>query len=118
MLTWKSRRWVVIPALFFSLLISSQVPAQEPGQGSPGSRDAHAGDPAAGQQVFQRNCSGCHDPSSTEAMMGPGLKGVSARKTEAEIREQVAAGTEMMPGFGDKLTEKEMNDLIAYLKTH
>jgi mono/diheme cytochrome c family protein len=93
------------------------VQAQESGQNQQTAEKSSAGDPAAGQIVFEDSCSMCHDPKSTEMMIGPGLKDVSKRKSEAEIREQIASGSDMMPPFANKLSEEEINNLVAYLKT-
>jgi mono/diheme cytochrome c family protein len=83
---------------------------------------------AAGKVLFEKNCILCHNADSAAKKIGPGLKGVLKNKelpashrpaTEASAREQIETGDPAtgMPAFGAKLSETEINDLIAYLKT-
>lgn len=82
------------------------------------------GDPAKGKTVFE-NCAVCHRADSTEAKMGPGLKGLFKRAklkngqkvTETTVLARIDEGGGGMPGYKDMLTDGEKNDLIAYLKT-
>jgi cytochrome c len=84
-----------------------------------------AGDAIKGKDVFESNCSVCHNADSTEKKMGPGLKGVFKREklnngkkpTEANIRALINAGGNGMPSYADMLTDEEKNDVVAYLKT-
>src|SRR5581483_11178028 len=63
------------------------------------------GDAGRGKQVFEENCSLCHDPTSDQAGIGPGLKGLfqwpphklsdgteHAKHTVELIRKQVTQG--------------------------
>ena len=83
-----------------------------------------AGDAAKGKEVFEQ-CAVCHNPDSTEKKMGPGLKGlfkhdkmVNGKKpNEANVRAKVDEGGNGMPAYKDMLSDKEKDDLIAYLKT-
>jgi len=83
------------------------------------------GDAAKGKTVFDGNCAVCHNADSTEAKMGPGLKGLFKRDklksgkkvTEANVLARINDGGGGMPGYKDMLTDGEKNDLIAYLKT-
>jgi mono/diheme cytochrome c family protein len=84
-----------------------------------------------GEKVFQQNCAMCHYADQTKTKIGPGLKGLFEMKelpyahkptTEANVRDQVEKGNLQgkpmpMPGFGDKLSKTDMDDLMAYLKT-
>jgi cytochrome c len=84
-----------------------------------------AGDATKGKDVFESNCSVCHNADSTEKKMGPGLKGVFKREklnngkkpTEANIRALINAGGNGMPSYADMLSDDEKNDVVAYLKT-
>ena len=84
-----------------------------------------AGDAAKGKDVFESNCSVCHNADSDEKKMGPGLKGLfkkakltnGKKPTEANVRAQIDQGGNGMPAYSDMLTAAEKNDLIAYLKT-
>jgi mono/diheme cytochrome c family protein len=78
-----------------------------------------------GRTLFLSRCASCHDPLSTNTIMGPGLKGllknptlpVSKNPATAEsVRFQLRQPMGRMPSFA-YLSEDEMNDLIAYLNT-
>jgi mono/diheme cytochrome c family protein len=78
-----------------------------------------------GRTLFLSRCSSCHDPLSTNTVVGPGLKGlfrnpalpVSKNPATAEsVRFQLRQPMGRMPSFA-YLSEEEMNDLIAYLNT-
>lgn len=83
-----------------------------------------AGDAAKGKEVFEQ-CAVCHNADSTEKKMGPGLKGlfkhdkmVNGKKpTEANVRAKIDEGGNGMPPYKDMLSDKEKDDLLAYLKT-
>lgn len=92
------------------------------------------GDPDAGQQIFNsQGCSGCHS-TGTDSVVGPGLadvwdragdrvEGLSAAEYIREsIREPDAFVVEDFPNamqaFPESdISESEMQDLIAYLRT-
>src|SRR5947209_14809933 len=86
---------------------------------------ADKAEPAAGKKVFEARCSDCHNADSKEEKVGPGLKGVkdgtlpSGRKsTHDNILGFVEQKTAYeMPAFGDLLSEKEKEDVIAYVLT-
>jgi cytochrome c2 len=78
-----------------------------------------------GRILFASRCAGCHDPLSTNTIIGPGLEGVlknpvlpiSKHPATAEsIRFQLRQPMGRMPSFA-YLSDDEMNDLIAYLNT-
>jgi cytochrome c2 len=83
-----------------------------------------AGDAAKGKEVFEQ-CAVCHNADSDEKKMGPGLKGlfkhdkmVNGKKpTEGNVRAKIDEGGNGMPQYKDMLSDKEKDDLIAYLKT-
>ena len=75
-----------------------------------------AGDAEKGKEVFQQ-CAVCHNADSAEKKMGPGLKGLFKRKTEAKVRSKVDEGGNGMPAYKEMLSVAERNDLIAYVKT-
>jgi cytochrome c len=85
-----------------------------------------AGTAAKGKEVFESNCSVCHNSDSTETKVGPGLKGLFKRATllnkkkvsEATVLEMINMGSDAgMPPYADMLTAAEKADVIAYLKT-
>ena len=85
-----------------------------------------AGTPAKGKEVFESNCSVCHNSDSTETKVGPGLKGLfkkaallnKKKVTDATVLEMINMGSENgMPPYADMLTPAEKADVIAFLKT-
>ena len=82
----------------------------------------------AGRNVFIKNCSICHLPLKTEskstvesATVGPVLKGLFRGKkplSEQDVRTFILRGVpQKMPGFQYGLEPKEIDNIIAYLKT-
>jgi cytochrome c len=86
---------------------------------------AAKGDAAKGKEVFEANCSVCHNADSTEKKMGPGLKGLfqkdkltnGKKPTEANVLAKINEGGNGMPAYKDMLSDQEKDDLVAYLKT-
>jgi len=84
-----------------------------------------AGDPKKGKAVFDENCSMCHEATSTEVKVGPGLKGLFKRAklstgkpvNEANVLNVINNGGESMPPLADQLKPAEKDNVIAYLKT-
>ncbi|NLI80846.1 MAG: c-type cytochrome [Deltaproteobacteria bacterium] len=78
-----------------------------------------------GEHLFMQNCAACHLTDSTEARLGPGLKGLFQRNTlvstgqpvtEEAVRRQIREPTKLMPPF-PSLTAEQMDALLAYLKS-
>ncbi|GAB4433705.1 MAG: hypothetical protein OHK0040_04430 [bacterium] len=78
-----------------------------------------------GKELYNEKCSFCHDPLSNEAGVGPGHKGILknpylpvSRKpaTPENIVEQIKHPYKDMPSFS-YLSDKEIEDLLAYLNT-
>ncbi len=74
----------------------------------------------------EKGCAHCHLTDSTEIGMAPGLKDLFKRKslpvvgkpaTEENVRDQLKKPYKNMPSFAGRLNEKEMDEIIAYLKT-
>ncbi|RMF50250.1 MAG: cytochrome c [Anaerolineae bacterium] len=101
-----------------------------------------AGDPAAGKAIFEQSvigsnpgCATCHSRDAGVTLVGPSLAGIattaasrvdgmsaeeyirqSILEPEAYVVDGFVAGT-MVPGWDKALSEKELNDLVAYLMT-
>ena len=72
------------------------------------------GDTVKGHGIFQMNCAGCHEWPK-DSQVGPSLEGISQRKSDVAIIQQVVSGqTPPMPQF--QPNEQEMADLLSYLK--
>jgi cytochrome c len=84
-----------------------------------------AGDATKGKDVFESNCSVCHNADSEEKKMGPGLKDLTKKDklvngkkpTDANLKALINAGGNGMPSYADMLTDEEKANVIAYLKT-
>jgi cytochrome c2 len=79
----------------------------------------------SGKNLFTAKCIFCHDPVSSNGKVGPGLKGILKRDllpisgkpaTPDNIIKQLRKPINRMPAF-DYLSDKEVDDLIAYLNT-
>jgi mono/diheme cytochrome c family protein len=73
-----------------------------------------------GHALYLQKCAYCHDGvgQPTYKTMGPWL-GAETVKTRGEdvVRVFISNGTPRMPGFSYGLDEKQINALIAYMKT-
>ena len=86
---------------------------------------AKGGDAEKGKALFAQQCVPCHNASSTEKKLGPGLKGLfkaaklanGKKATEQNIRAQIDNGGNGMPPYKDMFSDREKDDLIAFLKT-
>jgi cytochrome c2 len=79
-----------------------------------------------GNEVFDEQCSSCHNAYSSEKKTGPGLKLLFARDklesngkpvTDANVQERIDRGGNGMPAYKDTLSADDKADLLAYLKT-
>ena len=98
-----------------SLALTSAVQAQAPSD-----------DAVHGKELFaSKNCALCHNADSDEKKIGPGLKGLYARGTmqdgtkvtDESITDRILNGKAPMPPYKDQLTDAEVKQLVAYLKT-
>lgn len=92
----------------------------QPG-GPSGSEPEPTGDAAAGKTVFaSAGCGGCHTLSAagSSGNVGPNLD--EAKPDENLIHERVTNGKGAMPPFKGQLTEKQIEDVVAfvYSSTH
>lgn len=78
-----------------------------------------------GKILYETKCAFCHLADSEENKMGPGLKGILKKEslphsgkpaTVKNIKNQLVRPVLSMPAFSN-LTERELADLLAYLKT-
>jgi mono/diheme cytochrome c family protein len=93
------------------------------------------GDPVAGKALFEsQGCAQCHNVDTDQTKVGPSLKGIGSEAAEGEIDGHPALDylhqsivdpgavivegfQNVMPSFKDKLTEAQIQDIIAYLLT-
>ena len=70
--------------------------------------------------TFSASCAGCHKVSGEGGESGPDLSHVGARRDAATIKRIVRDPTSefpdtMMPPFGERLSEQQINALVQYL---
>jgi mono/diheme cytochrome c family protein len=107
---------IACAALPFALMIAfAQTPQTKP---------APKPDPARGKLVFDDNCADCHYRDSKDEKVGPGLEGLSKgslpsgrKATHDRILDIVNTGPAEMTSFKDRLTEREKEDVVAYVMT-
>jgi mono/diheme cytochrome c family protein len=76
------------------------------------------GDPAAGKTIFdEQGCGSCHTlaDAGTSGSVGPDLD--DAKPPYELIIDRVTNGKSPMPSFKDKLSEKQIQDVAAYVFT-
>jgi mono/diheme cytochrome c family protein len=81
---------------------------------------------AAGRRLYDNYCDRCHEPYSTSDKQGPSLKGIFKKPYLSEsglpanderVGEIIKLGRSKMRGFGDVLSQQQVQDLLAYLHT-
>ena len=77
-----------------------------------------------GERLFQQ-CSGCHSVDASEKRVGPSLKGLFHKHelangtpaNERSIRHKIRNGGDGMPAYERVFSARDLDDLIAYLKS-
>jgi mono/diheme cytochrome c family protein len=81
---------------------------------------------SAGRRIYDAECDRCHQPYSTRGKKGPGLKGIFQSKflsisglpaNDDRVAEIIRLGRKEMPGYGQKLSQQGLEDLLAYMHT-
>jgi mono/diheme cytochrome c family protein len=78
---------------------------------------------ARGAAFYRVKCGKCHYPTSTKPLNGPGLQALTKVKampsgappTDERMTYVILHGRNMMPGT--QLTDDQLSDLLAYLRT-
>jgi cytochrome c2 len=100
----------------------------------PPAKNGQKGTPAAGSEaveiekgktIYAKRCAVCHFAASDAKKVGPGLKGLSKRRTftdrkpvtDESLRAWIETGGKDMPGFRAILNANQVRDLIVYLKS-
>jgi mono/diheme cytochrome c family protein len=80
----------------------------------------------SGRHIYDQECDRCHEPYSTRGKKGPGLKGIFKQQylpksglpaNDEQVGDLIRYGRNTMPGFGQVLSQQEVQDLLAYLHT-
>jgi mono/diheme cytochrome c family protein len=83
-------------------------------------------DTTQGQALFVLHCADCHEGAHPELhKQPPKLEGLFQSKTlpsgapatDAQVRKTIIEGRGTMPAFDQRLSEKDVDDLIKYLHT-
>ncbi|HVO80288.1 MAG TPA: cytochrome c [Terriglobales bacterium] len=81
---------------------------------------------SAGRKVYDAYCDRCHEPYSSRGKQGPSLKGIFRRSflplsglpaNDDRVAEIIRFGRSKMPGYGQVLSQQQVEDLLAYLHT-
>ncbi len=80
---------------------------------------------ARGRRVYEAQCIRCHEPYSRWGTHGPSLKGLYKKPflpsgmpaNDARITDVILMGRAQMPHFSQTISEQQLQDLLAYLKT-
>jgi mono/diheme cytochrome c family protein len=89
---------------------------ESPGTTSPPGGGGAEGDAAAGEAVFaSAGCGGCHalEAAGSSGAVGPNLD--QSKPDAALVVDRVTNGSGVMPAFGDTLSEKQIQDVAAYV---
>ena len=112
-----SSRWVLLPAGLMLLVLGAWAQNQLPAPSTVKLNDQEE----HGKGLFLQKCALCHLPKyqkpKTVPPVGPLLDGVLKKNNEAFVRGIIQKGGPDMPGFQYGLNTKQLDDLIAYLKT-
>jgi mono/diheme cytochrome c family protein len=84
-----------------------------------------SGNLAKGKALYKEYCGICHYSENTAKKIGPGLKGIYKRGKFADgkkvddtaMRDWIIKGGADMPSFEGQLTDEQIKDLIAYMRT-
>jgi cytochrome c6 len=75
-----------------------------------------------GRSLFNSTCASCHGQNGTPTAVGKSLnapdlgsKAVRTR-TDAELQQIIANGKNNMPPFNGRLSDAQINSLVAYLR--
>lgn len=80
---------------------------------------------AAGRRVYDSRCAECHYAYSSHNLRGPSLHGLFKKQfmtsgipaNDDRVLDVVLLGRAKMPGFQNKLTQQQIDELMAYLHT-
>jgi len=77
---------------------------------------------AAAETAFKANCTTCHNEDGSGTPVGMSLKVKDLRSKEVQdekdevLAHTISAGKNNMPGFGSRLSDEQIKDLIVYIR--
>ena len=80
---------------------------------------------ASGRRVYDSRCAECHYAYSKSNLRGPSLNGLFKKPfmkngmpaNDDRVTDIILLGRAKMPAFQNKLTQQQVDDLLAYLHT-
>lgn len=81
---------------------------------------------AAGRRLYDQYCDRCHEPYSSRDKKGRSLQGIFKKQflavsgmpaNDDRVGEMIVTGRNMMPAFGQVMSQSQVQDLLAYLHT-
>jgi mono/diheme cytochrome c family protein len=80
---------------------------------------------ASGRRVYQIYCAVCHKAYSSGPLKGPSMKGLYKKPyfpsglsaTDEHAGQVILHGLRMMPAMNSSLSDRQVQDVIAYLHT-
>jgi mono/diheme cytochrome c family protein len=81
---------------------------------------------AAGRQLYDQYCDRCHEAYSSREKKGRSLQGVFKKPflsqsgmpaNDERVGEMIVTGRNMMPAFGQVISQAQVQELLAYLHT-
>ena len=78
-----------------------------------------------GRAIYQQLCAGCHYAHQTGDLHGPSLFALYRKKylpsgapaNDQRVIPVIERGRNMMPGYGNQLSDQQLQDLLSYLHT-
>jgi len=112
----------ILPLAVFFLLLTGC--GKDPEQQSDAELGLNA-QQAHGRRIYKVHCAVCHAAYSTRGGKGPGLQGLYKRQylpsgliaNDRFVEQSIVHGRNMMPALGNSLSQRDLEDLIAYLHT-
>src|SRR5437879_13616913 len=111
-----------------ALAVAGTVFAQDAPPAKKQTKKSGNGDAAAvarGKDTFEKKCAICHYADNDQKKIGPGLKGISKRRTftvnnnkvtDETLWTWIENGDTLMPPFKDVLDAGAIKDVIAYVQ--
>ncbi|MBZ5651604.1 MAG: cytochrome c [Acidobacteriia bacterium] len=81
---------------------------------------------AGGRRLYDQYCDRCHEPYSSRDKKARSLQGVFKKQflpesgmpaNDERVGEIIVTGRNMMPAFGQAMSQQQVQDLLAYLHT-
>ena len=80
---------------------------------------------ASGRRVYDARCAECHYAYSSRNLRGPSMHGLFKKQfmsngipaNDERVTDIILLGRAKMPAFQQKLTQQQVDDLLAYLHT-